>query len=622
MDTPLDMQLDMPMPRAENAGESRRIVISVEVVAYCALLVLALVLRLAELDSTPIMASETHNALAAWRVIMPNAPGEPLIASSALLFALQSLSFSLFGGSEFAARILTALGGAALVLTPALFRPVIGIGRAFLIGVLLAFSPVLLVASRASSPDVWALLLAVLGLAALARAQGGQNRPAVLAIVLFAAAFFLTGAGGVALVLIIAVAGVIAWLWWRNTLVMNEDDTPERDGLLDAVRGALGQGLPLAVLVVLVVSTGLMLYPAGLSIVGEAVGGAIRAVAQPHGISGYATLIGLFYEPFVWLLAVIGLLVRRERLTVVDVFLAMWVVLAVVVSLFFGDSQPDHALWLLIPLAGLASHALAWAMSSGSRLLGELDVPGWARWVTGICAVGILAVFAQAFQSLARSLVETPEGGLTLFAPQPQSVVLLLVSIMFLVIGFFLFASLWGGRTSWQGIVLGLALFGLVTSLGRGWQVTAFDAANPVEFWHTEATNQQSALLRETLRDVSDRIARGTPLMPISVIAPQDGVVAWLLRDYEAAKYIQNADDAIGAQVILAPTAVESEALDAGYLGQSFTISHSWDASAMTAVDFPGWWTQRRVRIPWTSADEVVLWLRADVYQGVEQTAG
>ena len=143
------------------ASTDRPLGISVEFLAYAAILVLGLVLRVAELDSTPLMASETHNALAAWRVIMPNAAGMPLISTSPLLFALQSISFTLFGASEVAARIATVIGGLLLILTPILFRPLIGRTHAFLLSLLLAFSPVLLIASRASSPDVWALLLAV-----------------------------------------------------------------------------------------------------------------------------------------------------------------------------------------------------------------------------------------------------------------------------------------------------------------------------------------------------------------------------------------------------------------------------------------------------------------------------
>src|SRR5664279_5188060 len=107
----MDMQLETPMPVVQSDAASdasdRQFVISVEFVAYLVLFAVALILRLAELDSTPLMQSETHNALAAWRTVMPNVTGSPLISSSPILFALQSLSFSLFGGSEIAARITT-----------------------------------------------------------------------------------------------------------------------------------------------------------------------------------------------------------------------------------------------------------------------------------------------------------------------------------------------------------------------------------------------------------------------------------------------------------------------------------------------------------------------------------
>lgn len=609
----------------ERAFSPPRITVNGYALAYLAILVTALVLRLAEIDTVPMMASETHDALAAWRVIMPNAPGEPLVSSSALLFGLQSLSFTLFGGSEIAARLATALGGAALVLLPFVFRRLIGRTEALLVSLLLAFSPVLLLASRTSSPDVWALLLTSASLWALWRSgkrrlDAEQNRFAVLAVVLFAASALLTGASGVALALIVIGAAAIALFWSRNNSASIEGDTV--DNRFSAIRRSLGTALPLAALVVLAVSTGLMLYPAGLSAVGEGIGDAIHAVVQPRGIAGYAVLIGLFYEPVLWLLAIAGLVVRRQRLTGIDVFLAAWVVLAVIVSLFFGDGHAGHALWMIVPLAALAARLLAWALSFELTSRHELEVPTWARGLIAVCVLGVLAVFTLAFQSTARSLLDAPPDALTLITPQPQSLVLLLVSVMFLVIGFFLFASLWGGRTSWQGIVLGLAAFGMITSLGSGWHVAVSNAENPAEFWHTQATQGDTALLRETLFEVADRISGGFPLMPISVIAPDDGVIAWLLRDFEHTAYIQDVNEALGAEVLLIPRFVESEVLDSGYVGQDFVVSRTWDASTMTLLDFPAWWTQHRTRTPWTGADEVVLWLRADVYQGVEQVAG
>ncbi len=614
-------------PNAGNVGSERpawRVVIGAEWIAYVALVALALVLRFAELDSTPMMPFETHNALAAWRVIMPNAPGDPLIPTSSILFVLQSLSFTLFGGSEVAARLMTVLGGVALMLTPILFRPLLGRARTLLVSVLLAFSPVLLIASRTSSPDVWALLFAVLSLWGLWQAGRTQQRfYAGFAVVLFAGLIFLSGSGGFALALILAVAGAITIFWRRRrALIDGEDEDAPLSLAFTGIRGSLELALPAAALIVLVVSTGFMIYPAGLSAVAQGIGGAIQAVVQPKGAGGYALLVSLYYEPALWVLAIVGFALRRERRTTLDVFLAAWLALGVLVSLFFADGSPDHALWFAVPLAALAVNALMWALSQDDRLA-ALVVPRWARWVIAVSAIGVLAVFTLSFQSMARSLLAAPQGSLTLFSPQPDSIVLLLVSIMFLVIGFFLFASLWGGRTSWQGVLLGLAIFGMVTSLGSGWNAAAFDSQSAVEFWHMQATNDNTALLRETLFDVADRVSGGFPAVPITVVAPQDGVVAWLLRDFSNTKFITDINDAADAEVVIVPETLELPQSGAAYVGQDFVITRSWDISSMSLLDIPAWWTQRQARNTWTTAYAVNLWLRQDVYQGtVDQGAG
>ena len=129
---------------------------------------------------------------------------------------------------------------------------------------------------------------------------------------------------------------------------------------------------------------------------------------------------------------------------------------------------------------------------------------------------------------------------------------------MFLFIGYFMFASLWGNRTSWQGIGLGFVIFCAATSFGAGWSAAVTNAQNPVVFWHTEATNSSTILLRKTLFEVADRISRGFPSMPVTVMASQDGVVAWVLRDFNKASYITDLGDAQNAEVVLLPRSFES----------------------------------------------------------------
>ncbi|MBZ0298155.1 MAG: hypothetical protein K8J31_00330, partial [Anaerolineae bacterium] len=81
--------------------------LSYEWIAYGMLIALALALRIAELDSIPLTNREAAQALAAWRALHPALPGSVIVPESPLLFLLHGFGFSIFGGTEFAARLFT-----------------------------------------------------------------------------------------------------------------------------------------------------------------------------------------------------------------------------------------------------------------------------------------------------------------------------------------------------------------------------------------------------------------------------------------------------------------------------------------------------------------------------------
>ena len=624
------MENVLPVENQVIARQPTRSVLAVrlEVIAYLVLFALALAFRLVELDVVPMQADEARQALAAWRVVFPDAVGEAIVPSSPILFALQSLSFSLIGGNELAARLLTALAGAALVLMPILFRPALGATRALIISLMLAFSPVALIASRFSSPTIWSMVFAALALWGLwhdrqARSVGADSAWGRIAAACAAGALiFLSEPGGTILALILTGALAAArFLTRRAELFAFESDepaqaqTPER-----TFAQAWGMPLFVAALVVGITATGMLLYPAGLSVVGEVIAGAVRGFVQPtpNSVYPYPLVVSLFYEPVTWLLAITGFVVlyRRDGFTFVDRFFAAWLLLGVLASLLFVGARADHALWLIAPLIGLASASVVHMIAPEGRQK-VFAAPYSARWVAALATLAVIAVFTLSFQSFARSLQLTADGALATFTPQPNSVVLVIVSLLFAVIGFFLFASLWDNRTALRGAGLGLLIFGLITSLGRGWTASVFGAANPVELWHLNTTHADTALLRQTLLTVAERESGGFPVLPVTVVAEQDGVIAWLLRDFTAVEYVSNAGQAATDSVVLLPFSDDLPPLQMSYVGQDFTVERAWTPASMYATDIPGWWTQLQTRSPWTSAVAYVLWLRQDIYQGV-----
>ena len=156
-----------------------RLTISLEVALYVAIGVLALVLRLAELDVFPLSNAEAHEALAAWHAVRIDAPGLAPLAHSPLMFAFNSLVFGAAGSSELLARLATALVGSLFVLLPGLWRPLLGRTGALLTSLLLVFSASALMDARTMSPALWSMTLAGLGCGwpgASAR-RGGRSMP-------------------------------------------------------------------------------------------------------------------------------------------------------------------------------------------------------------------------------------------------------------------------------------------------------------------------------------------------------------------------------------------------------------------------------------------------------------
>ena len=619
------MQTVVTAPVIERPG----LAIRLETVVYFLIIAFALVFRLVNLGGVPMSEGETHQALAAYRAIVPDSSGIALTPTSPILFALQGLSFGLIGGSEFAARLLTAIGGALLVISPLLFRRELGSTRTFVFSLLLLLSPVELVASRFSAPVIWSMIFAILllwSIWSLRRSRDTDDDSNVwiksLAAVSAAGLILLSEPGGIVLTLILIGAALVAFVWDRQTRPFDFDAVDEKPKTSDSSRDVIsGWSVPLIVAVtfVILVATGILLYPAGLNAIGElftAFGVGLNQ-APVGSLQSFPLVISLFYEPFWWALAIAGIivLINRHALTLIDRFLIGWLVFAVLASLVYDGADAVHALWLTVPLIGLTTSAVL-AMLAPVRSTDVFAPPVRARWIIAAAAIAVITVFTMSAQALARSMLNSTGDSLMTVTPNANSVILVIVSLMFMLIGFFLVASVWGNKTSLQGIGLGVLIFGVLTSFGSGWSAAVSDNENPREPFHFYATSQDVMLLRETLHELAERNSGGFNAMPLTVMAPQDGVIAWIVRDFSKAEYITDLRDAVGDPIALLPSFEEPPALGTSYVGQDFITRRTWTPTTIYTIDTPTWWMQRHARFSWMTLDTSVLWLRQDVYEG------
>jgi hypothetical protein len=609
-------------------GEHVLTVVSVETLAYIALLVLALVLRVAELDTVPLALTETRPALAAWHIVEPHAVGQAPVANSPWLLLLQTASFATLGGSEFSARILTVLGGLALVFSPLLFRNLLGRSRTFLLVALLTFSPVLLLSSRFSSPVVWSVVFAVAALACgLRYLRGAGAAYALLATVLFAGVIFLSEPGGYLLAVVLVLSFLAArWLSPVDDEIIDSEANAEPIDMQRWRAWPWQQGFALAAFIIFLVGTQFMLNQSGLSSIGALLGDGGRGLTVPFPGAPplYALIISLFYEPFLWLFAAVGLVViwRRGMTSFIDRFFIAWTVFGVLALLLYVGAAPANALWLTIPLVGLSSRAAVELLRDDERNI--WDTPSWARWILALLTLGLLAIASIAGQLVARSMARQPLIAENLVSQlDPIGMILLMMVLMFFVVGFFLATNVWDSGTAGRGLLLGILIFGALTSMGAGWNAAVPNASLAFEPWHLQATTGDAPSLRGTLNDVAKRETRGMHSLPIAVEMADDGIVAWLLRDYTDATLIGAPGDTRGEKVVLLPTAPGNDApqpdLGGSYVGQDFIVTRTYDLSRLSVGNLLSWYLQRRAPSQSTPLDTVVLYLRQDVYEGTDE---
>jgi uncharacterized protein (TIGR03663 family) len=137
-----------------------------EVLAYLALLTVALGMRLWGLQDRAIHHDESLHAMWSWYLSTGGGFRHDPLMHGPFLFHGNALIYSIFGDSDFTARLLPALFGTALVALPYFFRGFLGRPGALVVAIMLAFSPSLLYFSRFIRNDiymaVWTFALVIL----------------------------------------------------------------------------------------------------------------------------------------------------------------------------------------------------------------------------------------------------------------------------------------------------------------------------------------------------------------------------------------------------------------------------------------------------------------------------
>jgi len=573
--------------------------LTVEAALYFIIALMAVGLRLYNLDGRPMQAGEAVQALAAWRATQGLPQGSALGHSSPILFTTNMFLFALFGASDFLARLVPALGGVLLVIGPYFLRRHLGRMGALAASFLLAISPSALFFSRYLGGEI------VVVACALAMTWGlfdylDQGQPKHLYLVAAALGLALSAGAGAFTFILIAVTFVLV-LALANRFAGPSEYWQRISDAWRAVRGANGllrDCVALLVLIFLLICTGLLLHLSGLQD-GIDLFSAWLSAFQPQagGQPWYYHLqLLLVYEPLILvfgLAAVIYLLKQRDLFSL---FLAYWSAMAFLVYLVAGGRGPGDVLLIVVPLALLAGTFVG-------RLLDELAAK--ASWV-GEGLFVALACLMVVYLSL--------ELGGYAFRGGRNYLWLALVAALILV---GLFVLSWisfgpGPTLRAGGLVLLLVLTFLTVSISC--YLSYQRSSDPREIIVASPTSRGIFDLVETVEMVSSRKSGDPRTIAVTVHQGAGPALAWYLRDFEDVEFVDQLGPSVDTPVVIAPAEEQEPTLGANYSGQDFALTSSWKLQGLSESDLMRWLLYRRASTP-VQTGNVIVWVKQELPQ-------
>ncbi len=609
------------------------VTLSRETLVLVAIALLALGTRFAELSVTPLQVRELPAAVAA--IYAPTALPVDTNGVSPILRMAHRLLFSLFGAETDSLRLPVALAGVALVLSPQLFRQLLGRAQSLTLSGLLLISPLLLFASRSAESAILAQLAIISMLYAIYQCWLNRNdeeskarhRWQIASAFTLALTVFLTDgrgyllAGSAILAAFYAMGGGVR-LSDENRVLLR--DWPWRQSLLVILASLL------------LLSTALLTQLDGLALVGDNLAAALVGWASP---GNFLQIIGVsfYYEHGYWLLAAFALISRWKRgeIPFPERFAAAWFVLLTLALTLDRGTNPAHASWLSIPLAICVLAALkplftkTNATNGTTRLLGAHQ----AAWLVGIPCALLFAWLAVQLRILTAHMGIYTTLGDFFSGIFNQSSSVAIWSVLRLVVGLFMLLALYLGaqiyiERSIVRRVIGatVACFLLAGAFSNGWRtVAAHDNVNRAP-WLSFAQTKANHYFAQSLAAISHQLSANVPEFTIALALEdeenlaQANTLLWNLRKFEDVVVLPTLELAAGFPVVISDSVdgnVAESALAGPYYGQRFVLSRQQHVGG-SDIDILRYFLRRdeprQTDTSDTAALDIILWVSSSAF--------
>ncbi|NLF51439.1 MAG: hypothetical protein GX577_09910 [Leptolinea sp.] len=548
---------------------------------YGSLLVIALILRFQQLQ-IPFL-SEREAAVALQAIEKSQA-----VPGAAGINGWLQILFFIFGENEVSARIIPAIFGFLMIVTPLFFSKLIGKETAILLSILIMFDPGQIAFSR----QVDGAIITLFGLMfALGCVFEKKSIPAGIAIGL---AFLGSPVFWPALISI--------FLALRFTYFNRRyDDSSARASLVwDGLE--FRHGLLALVLTVLLAGSGMGFHMAGAAAPFIHLMDYLKGWTTGGGISPILLLFSfLLYQPVVFIIGLVeGIRSIRER-DLFNAFLIRLFGFSLLLAILYPSRDMDGMLVSYLPLLFLAARFV-------SRLIPSLGKPDLTAYGQMLLVI-LLVPFIWMNLIILEFPVEGQDSTLRLAAVVGGFVLLIIASLL-IRLG-------WSPIQASTGLWMGTAVLLFVFMFSTAWRASGIGSFPEAELWNYYGVTDEVDLLRDTAGDLSEWNIMSRSGINIVILNNTSSALRWALRDFSSVNNDTSLPNLSNPAIVITENE-EVPTLAQAYRGQDFVITKRTAWSMILPEEWIQWYAFRSLPV---ERLEKILWARTDLFPGASSTA-
>lgn len=555
--------------------------------ALVLIVVVGAAMRLTGLGLQPLSPDEAKEALSVWQAWQADSMPPPIYSAS--YFSLTGLASQLLGFGDAAMRLAPALLGSATIILPWFLRDLIGRYGALASALFLATSPIHSLVSRTAGGQSIAVFAGLLLLVSWLRfREGGERRWlltafAALAVGIASASLFYSVLAGVS---------AAAAIQWRAGHVIGG----EGKGFFGSIpRSSLRQATLLGLVLFLMISTSLFLFPRGIG-------------APPRLLAQWLGLFGASADATAWVTPFLAIGRYEPAMFVIGGIAAVWASwngrpYALYLVYAFGasillmvvqGSYLENVLVLTLP-----GYLLIGALV-GHVLQPDLGAPKWQLAVT------LLGLGAVVYVNVARM------SRLTGTAAEGDRIYHVIVLLFAILLGAAIVSIVWNwdSRVGQQGTLIGLLILAILYQWGTAWWITRDGAGDTRERWITSATHRDLPRLAETVREISWQATNSPGGLQISSSVDSSSL-RWYLKGMQNLSFGESSVNSPNSPALIADRQ-DSPQLRKKYAGADFGHVRPDTRHELNVNQALQWWLFHQSGTP-RSEERIMLWVRADL---------